>query len=451
MKQYDAIIIGSGQAASPLAKKLAAAGRRTLLLEEAQLGGTCINTGCTPTKTMIAAARMQYIASRSPAFGIPVQTGPVDLTAVVKRKNEIVSSFRGSLAKSLEKTANLDVAKEQGVFTGHKTVNGQYTAEHIFINTGAQPVIPPVAGIHDVPYFTSAGMLDLQEVPAHLVVLGSGYIAMELGQMYRRFGSQVTIVERGSRILGREDEDVAGAVRQILEEDGIRIITHTSVKQAASAGNGRVLLTLENGQVLEASHWLIATGRAPATKALQLGKTGITPDEQGFIPVNEYLETSVPGIYALGDVKKGPAFTHISYNDYIVVAENILNKKNISIKHRPVPYCMFTDPELGRIGITEQEASEKGMAVKIAKLSMSKVARAIETGETRGLIKAVTDAKTGQILGAAVLSVSGGEIMTVLQMAMMGNIGYKQLRNAIFAHPLFSESLNNLFMTLDDD
>lgn len=451
MKQYDAIIIGSGQAANPLAKKLAAAGRRTLLLEEAQLGGTCINTGCTPTKTMIAAARMQYIASRAPAFGIPVQTGPVDLTAVVKRKNEIVSSFRGSLAKSLEKTANLDVVKEQGVFTGHKTLNGRYTAEHIFINTGAQPVIPPITGIRDVPYFTSSGMLDLQEVPAHLVVLGSGYIAMELGQMYRRFGSQVTIVERGSRILGREDEDVAGAVRQILEEDGIRIITHTSVQQAVPAGNGGVLLTLENGLVLEASHWLIATGRAPATKALQLEKTGIARDEQGFIPVNEYLETSVPGIYALGDVKKGPAFTHISYNDYIVVAENILNQKNISIQHRPVPYCMFTDPELGRIGITEQEAREKGMAVKIAKLPMSKVARAIETGETRGLIKAVTDAKTGQILGAAVLSVSGGEIMTVLQMAMMGNIGYKQLRNTIFAHPLFSESLNNLFMTLDDD
>ncbi|AWO02234.1 FAD-containing oxidoreductase [Chitinophaga alhagiae] len=451
MKQYDTIIIGSGQAANPLAKKLAAAGRHTLLLEATHIGGTCINTGCTPTKTMIAAARMQYIASRASRFGIPVETGAIDLTAVVKRKNEIVASFRGSLEKSLEKTANLEVVREQGVFTGTKTVNGRYTAEHIFINTGARPVIPPIPGIHEVPYCTSAGMLDLQKVPEHLVVLGSGYIAMELGQMYRRFGSQVTIIERGSRILGREDEDVAAAVHQVLEEDGIRIITHASVERAAAAGNGHVRLTLQNGQRLEASHWLIATGRAPATEALQLEKTGITPDEQGFIPVNEYLETSVPGIYALGDVKKGPAFTHISYNDYIVVAENILNKKNISIKDRPVPYCMFTDPELGRIGITEQEAREKGLAIKIARLPLSKVARAIETGETRGLIKAVVDAQNGQVLGAAVLSVSGGEIMTVLQMAMMGNIGYKQLRNAIFAHPLFSESLNNLFMTLDDD
>ena len=450
MKKYDAIIIGSGQAANPLAKQLARAGRRTLLLEHHEIGGTCINTGCTPTKTMIAMGRMRYIVSRAPEFGIPVQAGDVDLTAMIKRKNQVVSSFRDGLAKSLEKTGNLDVVREQGVFTGHKTVNGAFTADHIFINTGAEPVIPAIPGIGQVPYLTSAGMLELQEVPKHLAILGTGYIAMELGQLFRRLGSRVTMIERGGSILNKEDDDVAAAVHKILEEDGIRILTNTTVEHAAPSQEG-VRLTLSGGGELEATHWLIATGRAPATAALQLPQTGITPDERGFIPVNEYLETTVPGIYALGDVKKGPAFTHISYNDYLVASENILNNTRISIKNRPVPYCMFTDPELGRIGITEKEARAKGLAVKVATLPLSKVARAIETGETRGLLKAVVDAGSGQILGAAVLSVSGGEIMAVLQMAMMGKITYQQLRNTIFAHPTFAESLNNLFMTLDDD
>lgn len=451
MKKYDAIIIGSGQGGNPLAKKLARAGWRTLLMEENNIGGTCINTGCTPTKTMIAIARMKYIASRAPEFGIPVQTGPVDLTTVVKRKEEVVTSFRSGLAKSLEKTENLDVVKERGIFTGMKTLNNAYTADHIFINTGAQPIIPSIAGIETVPYYTSAGMLELTALPQHLVISGAGYISMELGQLFRRLGSKVTILEQGAGVLNREDDDVAAAICSILEEDGIPVITSVEAKQAENAANGQVQLHLSNGEQITASHWLIATGRASATAALQLQKTGITPDEKGFIPVNDQLESSVPGIYALGDVKKGPAFTHISYNDYIVVSENILHKKNISVKNRPVPYCMFTDPELGRIGITEKEAREKGLAIKVAKLPLTRVARAIETGETRGLMKAIVDAKNGQILGAAVLSVSGGEIMAVLQMAMMGNITYQQLRNTIFAHPTFSESLNNLFMTLDDD
>lgn len=451
MKKYDAIIIGSGQAANPLAKKLARAGRRTLLLENHAIGGTCINTGCTPTKTMIAMGRMRYIVSRAPEFGIPVQAGDVDLTAVIKRKNEVVSSFRDGLEKSLEKTDNLDVVREQGVFTGHKIVNNAFTAEHIFINTGAAPAIPPIPGIDQVRYLTSAGMLELQEVPQHLAILGTGYIAMELGQLFRRLGSRVTMIERGHSILNKEDDDVAAAVHKILEEDGIRILTDTTVERTAPLQGGGVRLTLSGGGELTATHWLIATGRAPATAALQLPQTGITPDGRGFIPVNEYLETTVPGIYALGDVKKGPAFTHISYNDYLVASENILNNAHISIKNRPVPYCMFTDPELGRIGITEKEARAKGLAVKVATLPLGKVARAIETGETRGLMKAVVDAESGQILGASVLSVSGGEIMAVLQMAMMGKITYKQLRNTIFAHPTFAESLNNLFMTLDND
>lgn len=461
MKRYDAIIIGSGQAGTPLAKKLAKAGMKTAIIEKSFVGGTCINNGCTPTKTMIGAARMAYMAKRAQEFGIPSDPEQIDLKKVMDRKNEVVSSFRESALKGLTETPGLDLLTGAASFTGHKTLQVAYTdgstetltAEHIFINTGARPVIPPVKGLTDVPYLTSTTLLDVGEKPAHLLILGSGYIAMEFGQMFRRFGSEVTILERAPRILTKEDEDVAEAVMEILKEDGITIITSAQVKEAGQQ-QGKINLTFEvNGakQTLSGSHLLIGAGRAPDTEALQLPKTGVATDEKGYIIVNDQLETNVEGIYALGDVKGGPAFTHISYNDHLIVAQHILEKKHSSIKNRPVPYCMFTDPELGRIGLTEKEASEKGFNIKVAKLPLTKVARGIESGETRGLMKAVVNADTGQILGASILSVSGGEIMSVLQVAMMGHMTYDEIRNNIFAHPTFTESLNNLFMTLDND
>lgn len=461
MKQYDAIIIGSGQAGTPLAKKLAKAGWNTVIIENRFVGGTCVNDGCTPSKTMIGAARMTYMAERAQEFGIPSDPLQIDLKKVIDRKNEIVSRSRESILKGLTETPELELLTGTASFTGHKAIKVTYTdgstdqltAEHIFINTGARPSIPPIKGLNDIPYLTSTTLLDIAEKPEHLLILGSGYIAMEFGQMFRRFGSEVTILERAPNILIKEDEDVAEAVAGILAEDGIRVITAAQVQEVTQQA-GSIHLSFEvkgEKQTVSGSHLLIGAGRIPNTDALQLSNTGVETDEKGYIRVDEKLETNVKGIYALGDVKGGPAFTHISYNDFIIVSKNIFEKEKRTTKDRPVPYCMFTDPELGRIGLTEKEAKEKGFKIKVAKLPLTKVARGIESGETRGLMKAVVDAETQQILGAAILSVCGGEIMSVLQVAMMGHITYDEIRNNIFAHPTFTESLNNLFMTLDND
>lgn len=457
MKTLDAIIIGSGQAGPPLAQKLAAAGRRTALIEKRFVGGTCVNDGCTPTKTMIAAARLSYLSRKAQAFGIPSDPSRLSFPAVMQKKNEVVDSSRSGLERSLQKTANIEVIYGTARFTGPKTVtvNGEtLTAEHIFINTGARPAIPGIPGLAEAGYLTSTTILDLEEIPVHLAILGSGYIAMELGQMFRRFGSRVTLLERNAAPLNNEDDDVAAAIVQVLEEENVTFLTNAAVNKVSRKLDGTTELTLmHDGEEkhITCSHLLVAAGRAPNTEELDLSAAGVKTGPGGHIEVNDRLETSAPGVYALGDVKGGPAFTHISYNDHLIVARNILENQALTIKDRLTPYCMFTDPELGRIGLTEKEALKQGFTIKVAHLPLSKVARGIETGETRGLMKAVINADNKQILGAAILSVSGGEIMSVLQMAMMGRITYEQLRDNVFAHPTFSESLNNLFLSLDND
>lgn len=454
MKKYDAIIIGAGQAGTPLARKLAGAGWRTALVEQRRIGGTCVNDGCTPTKTMIGAARMVYMAARARGFGIPSDSSRIDLSTIKARKDEVVDRSLESLTQSVSSTPNLEYLTGKAVFTDMKTiaVNGEtLQADTIFINTGARPAIPPIEGLDAVPYLTSTTILDLTEVPQHLCILGAGYVAMEMGQMYRRFGAQVTLLEKNTRILGKEDEDVAEEIHKILAEDGITICCGAELRRVSKDGTNIRLELSAGGQArtVTCSHLLVAAGRTPNTSDLALEKTGLRTTGQGIIPVNEHLETGVPGIYALGDVKGGPAFTHISYHDYVIVSRNILEKQQLSIRDRPVPYCMFTDPELGRIGLTEREAREQGHDVLVAKLPMTKVARGVETGDTRGLMKAVVDKGSGLVLGASILSVAGGEIMSVVQMAMMGKIPYDQLRDGVFAHPTFSESLNNLFMTIE--
>ncbi len=325
------------------------------------------------------------------------------------------------------------------------------TAEKIFINVGCSPSIPPVSGLEEVPYLTSETLMELKEIPGHLLIVGAGYIAMEFGQMYRRFGSKVTILEHAEQLLVKEDEDIAREILKIFTEEDIAIHTSAEIKEIKKIDKGlRASIKLTDKDIeMDCTHALIGAGRTPNTAGLGLEHTKIAIDKKGYIQVNDKLETAVDGVYALGDVKGGPAFTHISYNDYIVVCKNILDGKDISIAGRQVPYCMFTDPELGRVGMTEREARKKGLNIKVAILPMSHVARGIETGETKGLMKAVVDADTKQILGVAILGEQGGEIMSVLQMAMMGGIGYDVIRENIFAHPTFAESLNNLFMTLD--
>lgn len=457
MKKYDAIVIGAGQAGIPLAKKMAAAGRRTALIEKRFLGGTCVNDGCTPTKTMIAVARLCYLSRRAQHFGIPSDPSQLRISAVTDKKNEVVERSRSGLEKSVGETKNLDTFHGTATFTGPKTLrvnDEELSAELIFINSGARPAIPPIPGLADIPYLTSTTILDLNAIPAHLAIIGSGYIAMELGQMFARFGSRVTILERNAAPLEKEDEDVVTAITQILEEDGITFLTNVSVTKVSRNLDGETELALtQQGEEkrIACSHLLVAAGRAPNTEELNLSAAGVNTGPHGHIEVNERLETSAPGIYALGDVKGGPAFTHISYHDHLIVARNILEAEHLSTKDRITPYCMFTDPELGRVGLTEKEAKKQGFRIKVARLPLSKVARGIETGDTRGLMKAVIDADTKKILGAAILSVSGGEVMSVLQMAMMGGITYEQIRDNVFAHPTFTESLNNLFFTLDND
>ncbi|MCW3120891.1 MAG: mercuric reductase [Flavipsychrobacter sp.] len=458
MKKYDAIIIGAGQAGVPLAKKLAGAGMKTVIIERALVGGTCINYGCTPTKTMVASARMAYLAKNGKAMGIPVSKYKVDIKAIMKRKDKIVAQFHDSAERHLKKTENLDLVFGDASFTGVKTVSvtlnkggkQEFTADHIFINTGGRTAIPDIEGITAVNYLTSTTILDLKEIPKHLVIIGASYIALEYGQMFRRFGSKVTILDRSLRFLSREDEDIAACLQEILEGEGITI--HTNAKALAVKKSKQISIKAvinDKLKTLQCSHVLLAAGRVPNTDTLNLPVAGVKKDEKGYITVNEKLETSASGIYALGDVKGGPAFTHIAYNDHIVIAKNLLRKAGVTTKERPVPYCVFTDPELGRVGMTEQEARAAGHDIQIATLPMKYVARAIETGDTRGMMKAVLDTKTEQILGVAIIGTEGGEMMSVLQMAMAGGVTHRALREMVFAHPTYSESINNLFMALD--
>ena len=456
MNEYDAIIIGSGQAGGPLSTALAQAGWKTAIIERVHVGGTCINEGCTPTKTMVASARVAYLTRRAADYG--VETGPVsvDMKVVRKRKRDIVESFRGGSERRIESAEGDDLLMGEARFIEPKVVevrlnSGEIrtlTANTIFINAGARPSIPPINGIENVPTLDSTSIMELDNAPEHLLVFGGSYIALEFGQMFRRFGSKVTIIQRSAHLLSREDTDIADAVAEILREDGIEILLEASVSRVSQSVNGSIEMavhTAEGERILSGSHLLIAAGRIPNTDWLNLEAAGIETDKRGFIRVNDRLETNVPGIYALGDIKGGPAFTHISYDDFRIIRTNVLEHGNASIRDRLVPYTVFIDPQLGRVGLSESEARASGRAIRVAKMPMNYVARALEVDESRGFMKAIVDAESGQILGCAILGIEGGEIMAMLQMAMMGKLPYTVLRDAVFAHPTLAESLNNLF------
>ncbi len=454
---YDDIVIGAGQAGGPLSTALARAGRRVALVEREHVGGTCINEGCTPTKTMVASARVAYLARRAADYG--VSTGPVavDMHTVRQRKRDIVESFRSGSERRIESTEGVDLLMGEASFVGPKTVEARLSggemrelrAERFFINTGARPAIPSLPGLDGVPFLDSTSIMELDSVPEHLLVLGGGYIGLEFGQMFRRFGSRVTIVQRGPRLMAREDADVAEAVAEILREDGIEVLLETDTLRVERNSDGapiRLYVRSVSGErTLDGSHLLVAAGRVPNTDRLHLEKAGVETDRGGFVKANQRLETNVPGIYALGDVKGGPAFTHISYDDFRILRTNLIEGGSATIADRPVPYTVFIDPQLGRIGMSEDEARKSGRIIRVAKMPMSYVARALEVDEPRGFMKAIVDADDGQILGGAVLGIEGGEMMAQLQLAMMGKLSYTVLRDAIFAHPTLAEAWNNLF------
>lgn len=458
---YDTVIIGSGQGGNPLAKAFAAAGHKTAVVEREHVGGTCVNEGCTPTKTMVASARAAYTARRAADYG--VQTGPVsvDLGVVRRRKRDIVDKFRGGGEKGLESAENLDLVMGEARFTGPKELEVrlndggtvEISADRVFINVGARPGEVPVDGLKAVPYLDSTSIMELDEVPEHLIVLGGGYIGLEFSQMFRRFGSEVTIVQRGGQLLAREDTDIAEAVADILREDGVEVLLNTEASSVEQSEDGSIHLTVnapDGERVLEGSHLLVAAGRPPNTDLLNLGAAGIEADKRGFVTVNEKLETNVEGVYALGDVKGGPAFTHISYDDFRVLKTNLLDGGEASIAERITPYTVFMDPQLGRVGLSESEAAEQGRAVKVATIPMTSVAHALEYDETRGMMKAIVDAESGEILGAAILGMEGGEIMSMVHVAMLGHLRYTDLRDAPFAHPTLAESFNNLFAMIEE-
>jgi dihydrolipoamide dehydrogenase len=458
-ERFDAIVIGSGQAGNPLAKTLAKAGWKTAIIEREHIGGTCINVGCTPTKTMFNSARVAYLARRAADYGVHHGAVSVNMIEVRARKQAVVENFRESGLKGIEKTKGLDLLMGDARFISpheievHSSSRNTRTlaAERIFINTGGRPANPPVAGLDQAPTLDSTSIMELDEVPEHLLVMGGGYIGLEFGQMFRRFGSEVTIVQRGDHLLSREDPDVADEVAKILQEDGINVLLNTEVVRAEMVGSSIRLTvkTPEGEQSVSGSHLLSAVGRRPNTDKLNLPAAGVETDKQGFVKVNERLETNVTGVYALGDVKGGPAFTHISYDDFRIIRTNLVEGGNTTVTGRLVPNTVFIDPQLGRVGLSESEAREQGLNIRVAKLPMTSVARAIEMSETRGFVKAIVDAETKQILGCAVLGVEGGELMAMFEIAMMGKLPYTVLKEAIFAHPTLAESLNSLFMALD--
>jgi pyruvate/2-oxoglutarate dehydrogenase complex dihydrolipoamide dehydrogenase (E3) component len=456
-KQYDAIVIGTGQGGKPLSIALAKAGWKTAVIEREYIGGTCINVGCTPTKTMYNSARVAYLARRSADFGVHSDAVSVNMAEVRARKQGVVDTFRDAGLRGIEATEGLDLLRGEASFTGPHALEVRMndgsrraiSAEKIFINTGGRPATPTIPGIENVSYLDSTSIMELDLLPDHLLVIGGGYIGLEFGQMFRRFGSQVTVIQRSDHLLNREDPDVADEVLKILREDGITVLLGTEVlgvqQQPDSIRLG--VRSPEGEQNISGSHLLMAVGRTPNTDRLNLGAAGVETDKRGYVEVDQRLETNVPGVYALGDVNGGPQFTHISYDDFRIIRTNVIEGGDATTLGRLVPYTVFMDPQLGRVGLTEREASRVNF--RVAKLPMANVARAIEMSETRGFIKAIVDANTNQIIGCAVLGVEGGELMAMIQIAMIGKVPYTVLKEAIFAHPTMAESLNNLFMKME--
>ena len=447
--KYDAIVVGSGQGGNPLAYSLADHSWKVALLERRYLGGTCINTGCTPTKTMVASAQVAHYARKAALWGVSTGQVQVDLAAVVDRKNKVVESFRSGIERHVKERPNLRLYRCHARFIdAHRLQAGedQIEGERIFIDTGARAAIPPIPGLDQCGYLMNTTLMELRELPKHLIVIGGGYVGLEFGQMFRRFGSEVTVIHRDQALLAREDADITTELQKALEAEGVRFLLNSEPGRV-ERGAGGVTVHVHGPRGEEpviGSHLLVATGRRPNTDDLGLDRAGIATDERGFIRVNDRLETSAPGVWALGDVKGGPAFTHISYNDYQIIYGNLIEGKNRSTENRYVPYSVFTDPQLGRVGLSEREARGSGKKLKIGTYPMSYVARAIERGETAGLMKVVIDAETDRILGAAILGAEGGEVVQILGAMMMAHVPYTVLKGAVYIHPTLAEGLFGL-------
>ncbi len=456
---FDAIIIGSGQAGNPLLHDLAEAGWRVAMVERAHAGGTCLNEGCTPTKTLIASSQAAQEARRASELGINVSSISIDFEKIIARKDEIVKSWSEGSKKQIMQTKNATLVWGEASFVDGNTIevasgSGMRTlhAKYIFINTGGRPAPAKFEGANEIGILDSTSVMNLKSLPEHLAIIGGSYVALEFGQFFRRLGAEVTILEKAPEFLGHEDRDMAEAIQKALTEEGIEIHLGTQVKSARRNDNQIHIVTepspapslKRRGEVISATHVLHAAGRVPNTDMLHLERAGIATNERGYIIVNDRLETNVPNIYALGDVNGGPAFTHISYDDYRIVRDNLLHGASRTTKSRPVPYTMFIDPQFSRVGMSETDAMKQNIEHRIAKIPMSHIARAAETGNTTGLLKAIL-APDGTILGAAIFGAEGGEILSMIEIAMRGGLKAHDLVEMIFVHPNYSEGLNTLF------
>ncbi len=458
VEQFDDVVLGGGKGGKSLAMALANAGHRVALIEKGQIGGTCINVACIPTKTMVSSAKLVELASRAGEFGVTLTPPPVDLAGVIERKRRVVGGMVNAHRTLFSTTPNMDFLLGEGVFTGDRTITvgmadgsaREVRGERVYINTGSHTTVPPIPGLDTVDFLTSTSAMELDELPAKLAIIGAGYIALEFAQVFRRLGSEVVLVARGDRFLPNEDRDIADAIRTVLEEDGIEFVDNVETDSVRQDSTGIVLTYSQEGQKdsLRCSHLMVAVGRTPNSAGLGLEAAGVQVDKRGAITVDDHLRTTAENVYAVGDCNGGPLFTHVSWDDYRILLANVLHGAGRSTAGRLVPYTLFIDPELGRVGLTEEQARAKGFDIAVASLPAAKIPRANTAGETKGLLKAVVDRQTGQILGCSLFCHSAGEVMSVVQMAMIGKVPYTEVRDTIFTHPTMAEALNLLFAGL---
>jgi pyruvate/2-oxoglutarate dehydrogenase complex dihydrolipoamide dehydrogenase (E3) component len=455
MQQFDAMIIGSGQSGTPLVFRMSKEGKKVAFIEKEHFGGTCVNNGCTPTKAYVASARRMWDAGHGEELGVHIPRGAsVDLKKVKKRKDGIVRESAEGIRTGAKNDENIMLFEGEARFSGEKTVtvNGkELTAEEIFINVGARAIVPEV--FKDLDYLTNKTILQLEELPEHLIIIGGSYVGLEFGQMFRRFGSRVTIVEKGPRLIAREDEDVSDHIRKILQEEKIVIRLNADCTGGKQNEDGSVTLKVdcEEGEPeITGTHILLAVGRRPNTDLLHPEATGLTTDERGYIPVNDFLETNVKGIFALGDCNGRGAFTHTSYNDYKIIAGNKFEGKDLKVSDRIPTYCLYIDPPLGRAGMTRNAALENGYRVLEAETPMSAVSRANEKGETRGLMRILVDAENHKILGASILGVGGDEVISSILGIMYADVPWTVLKNAVIPHPTVSEYIPTILNQLKE-
>jgi pyruvate/2-oxoglutarate dehydrogenase complex dihydrolipoamide dehydrogenase (E3) component len=447
----DVLILGSGQAGVPLATRLAATGRSVALVERGDLGGTCVNVGCTPTKTMIASARAAQVARTAARLGVRAGNVEIDLAAVVDRKDAIVGRWREGVARRIEGAApRLRLVRGHARFTGDREVQvgaERLRAAIVVVNVGARPAIPKIPGLAEVPYLTNESAMRLRDLPGHLLVMGGGYIGCEFGQMFRRFGARVTVADPNERLLSREDPDVTAPLEEAFRDEGIALELGARVEQV-SGGPDRIVLRLAGGRELAGTHLLVATGRLPNTDDLGCDRAGIALDSRGFLAVDDFYRTSAEGVYGVGDVAGGPQFTHSSWDDHRILFELLAGRTGRTRADRLVPHVVFTDPPVAVVGITETEARSRGLTYETASMPWGHIARAIEVDETRGMLKVLVDPASERILGAALVGSEAGELIHVFAALISARAGARALVDAEMVHPTFAEGLQSVLMKL---